>query len=763
METRGGGSTVIPWCAWVLLTFGCIPAALAAGMPGVWKTYTSKKEVRDLVVRNGVVWAATTGGMFSLAVQETSFQEFTTSEGLRTNDLSAVTIDGTGAVWTGGSNGFLHAFFPLQRQWRYVTDIFRDSSPQKRISILAAYGDTLYVGSEIGLSVYNISRDEFLYTARSFGSPVTISGTVTGVALFHDTLWVGTASGIASAPRSSANLAAPDSWRVWGPPDGLPSSSITSLASTGDTLYASTTQGVALYAGGVWTSVASTSGMNVLKIASQPALLYFITSFEVFSLDAGNVTSIGSSFGSVLNSLSVDGIQVVVGSDDDGVYVRTGGTWTALVPKGAPTNRFAGIAVDQNGVLWAGTGISPGDGFMSFDGKDWRGFSYLTTPVLGSNTYYKANIGGGNTKWISSWGTGVALLDAQDSLRKVFNTGNGLPPTAPFQRPFVVVAGVQADNNGRTWICVRTGNGDTSFVVVNPDSNLTYVVGPPRSLGLFPWIGEFVIDQYGTKWVANSRLVPGAGNQNGAVFGMYFYNERGFPGGDTSKWGQITVASGLLSDRIYTIAVDMTGQIWAGADTGISIILNPYGLRPQIASYYPLRDQIINAIAVDPLNNKWIATTQGVFVLSPDGTSILTQYTQENTDGKLIDNNVTSLAIDSKSGTVYFGTDRGLSSLTTTAAAPLRSFDGLDVSPNPFYIPGNSTLTIDGLVQNSVLKILSINGDVVNELKTPGGRVGFWDGRDLRGNLVSSGVYIIVAFSENGSQVAAGKVAVLRR
>jgi hypothetical protein len=151
-----------------------------------------------------------------------------------------------------------------------------------------------------------------------------------------------------------------------------------------------------------------------------------------------------------------------------------------------------------------------------------------------------------------------------------------------------------------------------------------------------------------------------------------------------------------------------------------------------------------------------------VFLLSPDGTQTLASYTVDNTAGKLIDNDVKSIAIDGRSGTVYFGTTHGLSSLTTAGASPQSSFDQLTVYPNPFRIPGTTQLTVSGLVQNSSLKIVTIDGTVIRDLKTPGGLIGFWDGKDNNGNDVSSGVYLIVAYSEDGSAVANGKVAVIR-
>jgi hypothetical protein len=226
----------------------------------------------------------------------------------------------------------------------------------------------------------------------------------------------------------------------------------------------------------------------------------------------------------------------------------------------------------------------------------------------------------------------------------------------------------------------------------------------------------------------------------------------------------IIAADGLPSDDIRTIVVDRENDIWVGTDKGIAIILDPANPKKDggIAKYNPLLGTVVNCIAVDPLNRKWIGTNQGAILMSSDGTQLINSLTVANTQGKIINDNISSIAIDEQTGTVYFGTPYGLASLTTSAAAPAATFDELKVYPNPFRLPSQVPLTVDGLMANSSLKILTSNGQLVRSLKSPGGRVGFWDGRDEEGRDVASGIYLIVASTDDG-QVANGKVAVLRR
>ena len=731
-------------------------ADLAMSGVGIWKTYTSKKEVRDVVILNGKAWSASSGGMFSVTPADSIYEEFTASEGLRSNDLSTITADQSGSVWIGSSNGWLQSYDTRNRSWKYISDIVRDASPQKQINALTLLGDTLFVSSDIGLSIYLISRGEFRATARSFGASSPITGNATAALVYHDTILVSTRSGIAAAPKSSANLSAPDSWQLLS--IGLPSLNVSSLAIFQDTLYAATANGIAKFNGSSWGNLPGMAGMNVLKMITTADSLYFITGSQIIVVDTqGMVSTVAGSFPSSLSCLANSAGTLIIGSSSNGLYWRNESVWQNLLPPGPISNRINGIALDYNGKLWAGTGADGGEGFMSFNGGTWESYRTQLYPMLPTNDYYKVNVGPGNLKWASSWGRGVALIGANDSLLAVYNKTNGLPPTLTNDTTYVVVFGVVADRDGQAWIGVRTGRADTTFAIFGSNGQLTYkkfsypgVVGAPTFI-------DFTIDSYGTKWFVNAKA------SEVDPVGLYFYNERGFPGTDTSKWGRITSSAGLSSDKIFSLAVDLSGQVWIGTDAGLTIITNPYNLRPAVAPYYPLREQQINAIAVDPLNNKWVATSKGITLLSPDGTSIIAQYTVENTDAKLVDNNISSIVIDAKSGTVYFGSDKGLSSLTTASVTAVRSYDGLLISPNPFYLPSSEHVTIDGLVQNSTLKILSIDGALINEIKTPGGRIGFWDGTDSKGQNVASGIYVVVAYSENGSQVAAGKIAVLRK
>ncbi|MFZ1517791.1 MAG: T9SS type A sorting domain-containing protein, partial [Ignavibacteriaceae bacterium] len=137
--------------------------------------------------------------------------------------------------------------------------------------------------------------------------------------------------------------------------------------------------------------------------------------------------------------------------------------------------------------------------------------------------------------------------------------------------------------------------------------------------------------------------------------------------------------------------------------------------------------------------------------------------TLDSKNSPLLSDIIESIAIDEKSGKVYIGTANGLTSFDTPSILPVESFNGLNIYPNPLVITdGSKLVTIDGLIRDSDIKIVTVAGKLVREFSSPGGRTAFWDGRDDSGDLVNSGVYIVIAFDQEGNSVETGKIAVLR-
>jgi streptogramin lyase len=740
-----------------------------------WKNYTDMKRVSGIAISGDTLWATTHGGLFRFNLADSSFTTLTNSEGLTDNDLTAVLVDNLGKVWAGASSGAIDVYDPNTGTWQYIVDIFLSDKIQKGITGFYQSGDSIFVTSEFGVSLFLRSRSEFKETYAKFGS-FTSAIRVNAFVSANGMLWVATASGVASADRNNPNLSAPSAWTTYTTADGLPSNSVNALAFFNGTMYAGTDAGLSRLSNSGWVGMAVFGSRKISQLVRVEDRLYVAAGNELYSLGSdGTATKIGVALPAVINCLAGDQSgSVVLGVEEDGLAFLKGSGWSFKYPNGPASNLFVSLKVDSSGVLFAASGANNANGFYSFDisaplGKQWTNYNLGTNPELESNNYYRVSLGQNNSKWVSSWGNGVARLDRNGRL-SVFDRKTAGFMGIPEDTNYVVIGDVVPDRRGNTWMTVRSAANRDAIAVFRPDSTWFFLQdGLNTNITL---LTSMAIDLYDTKWIVSWD--PG-------LTGLFYLNDRGtLTNTSDDLWDIITAGDGLWSNTITRLVVDRDGEVWVGTDVGLNIISDPRNPKADqaIRRVYIAYQEYINDIAIDPIGNKWVGTKDGVFVLSSDGTALIAQYTVENTGGKLIDNDVRAIAFDEQRGIAYFGTQKGLSSLTTDATTPQASFDKLRICPQLLYVPveagiddgkrldcgGEKTgVVVSGLVENTYLRILSIDGRLVRQVETLGGGRGRWDGKDNYGNDVSSGVYLIVAYSEDGSEVAIGKVAVLRK
>ena len=70
-------------------------------------------------------------------------------------------------------------------------------------------------------------------------------------------------------------------------------------------------------------------------------------------------------------------------------------------------------------------------------------------------------------------------------------------------------------------------------------------------------------------------------------------------------------------------------------------------------------------------------------------------------------------------------------------------------------------MTITGLIADSNVKITDLNGNLIRQRRSAGGQF-TWDCRGANGQPVSSGVYLVLASTPDGSKGVVTKIAVVR-
>ncbi|HYQ58346.1 MAG TPA: T9SS type A sorting domain-containing protein, partial [Draconibacterium sp.] len=130
-------------------------------------------------------------------------------------------------------------------------------------------------------------------------------------------------------------------------------------------------------------------------------------------------------------------------------------------------------------------------------------------------------------------------------------------------------------------------------------------------------------------------------------------------------------------------------------------------------------------------------------------------FTTENSP--LLSNNILSIGINQINGEVFFGTDKGLISYQGEATGGAATYSDVYVYPNPVRETYYGPVTIAGLIENSDIKITDISGNLVYKTTSVGGQA-VWDGNNLNGNRVKTGVYMVFCNDEKGEETHISKI-----
>lgn len=715
-----------------------------------WQNYADMKSAKDIAATSVGIWSAAQGGAYFYNTTDNSFTTYSKSSGLNGTELTAIGIDTYNKVWFGSASGLIDVFDPQTNSFRSILDISNSDKTSKKINDITIAGDTVYVATDFGISLIDSKSYLFYDTYFKFGS-FTSNIKVNNI-LFSDLIYASTESGVVIQKAGATNLSAPESWNVYDQSSGLPTGGTNVIGFYNSTLIAGTNSGLYTFDGFAWQPYLSLTGSKILDLLVIGNSLNILTPTYVFAFDGATLSELWSTDSQPVK-LGYQGNAGLIVATKFGIYVNN----NFIYPNGPAANQFPNMTVDKEGNLWSASGKDvTGVGVYKYNKSEWKIFNVENYPDLFTNAYYSIYSASDNSIYTGSWGQGFARINNDEITR--FYAANTNMIGIPNNLEFIVITGFAEDSKGNIWATNLNAADSKSLYAFTQDSMYSFR-NPLEQHSGFSEVENLVIDQYGTKWYT-------LGNE-GSI-GLFYFNEKGtFNDATDDVYGYITTSKGLTSNAIFSLAIDRRGDLWVGTSLGVNIITNLNTVlsstNPQlrISSSFSVRQQTINAIAVDPLNQKWLGTNQGLFLLSTDGTQLLAALDTKNSP--LLSDQIESLAIDEQTGRVYAGTASGLTSFDTPSILPVESFNGLTIYPNPLVITDGSKLaTIDGLIRNTDIKIVTVSGKLVREFSSPGGRTAFWDGRDNDGNLVSSGVYIIIAFDQEGNNVETGKIAVLR-
>lgn len=218
---------------------------------------------------------------------------------------------------------------------------------------------------------------------------------------------------------------------------------------------------------------------------------------------------------------------------------------------------------------------------------------------------------------------------------------------------------------------------------------------------------------------------------------------------------------------VYCMVADHNGLVWAGLNNGIICFDPAQALSSDFTinhikvprndgtglADYLLDGSQVNCIAVDGANRKWIGTnSSGLFLVSADGSQILQQFTTDNS--YLSTNTIYGVCCNPNSNSVYVLTPSGFLEYFSDTTPGASSYSNVYVYPNPVRPDFMGMIVINGLMDNSLVKIADASGQVIKQLRSTGG-MATWDCCNDSGERVSTGVYYVLASENEGGSASA--------
>ncbi len=743
---------------------------------GSWQDYLSFSNATKIAVAGSKVWCATEGGLFYYDHEDQSIQKFSGVNGLSGFGIQTI-------AWDESNQVLLVVYEDSNIDLVYesgvvnLSDIKRKQlTSDKQIYNISFSENEVYLSCGFGIVVLNLERQEVkdTYFIGDGGSALRVND----VQEFGGYLYAATNIGLRRAEKEGVNLL---DYRNWERVQNIPYSNhkFSHLAVHAGDLLANYTPDrhnqdeMYRLENGEWLRYLPPINYSG-DIQINNGTMVVASRAEIFVVDETHTLT------GMLNSYTLEGETVSpinprsVGISDDGslwvadfeyglVHI-TGDSYESVFPNGPMDNRIYSLHSDQ-GNLW----VAPGGRSDSWNNTwqkprfhlltngQWNYFTRKDYPVFEEFFDIVSIVADPSDPahiFVASWGGGVLEFQETQLLNRYTNLNSPLESALPQQpnEPYVRIGGMDFDSEGNLWI--TNSEVAKNLVKLTPGGEWEQIALPEVASSRN--IGEVLVTQNDDKWILVPRghdayVVDKAGTRKKRLLVTSYFNN-----GENEIFNRM--------NDVYCIAEDLEGAIWIGTSKGIAVYSNPwriwdsetfYAIQPSLnlndGLYHPLLEtEVITAIAVDGANRKWIGTRgAGVYLVSENGDEEILHFTSENSP--LLSDNITDIALNERTGEVFFGTSEGLISYQGDAIGGKDAFQDVYVYPNPVRETWDGPVTITGLMQNTDVKITDISGNLVHETTSLGGQV-VWDGKNLNGNRLKTGVYLVFCTDEYGEE-----------
>lgn len=718
---------------------------------GDWRDHLSYKHTYDVCEVENKIYVSTDRALFEYNSADNSVERINTLNRLSDIGVSSIRSfeDLLVVAYDNGNIDLIRGNTTVN-----LPDIKRASLiADKRINHINIKNNLAYLSCGFGVVVVDIDREEVkdTYFIGEYGAQVNVLST----SIAHNSIYAATNKGLYRADIYESNLADYHSWEkllahsqsrvdLLESFNGLLFVNLHGEEYNTDTLYH--------FDGNNWVVFEQESSNLSIKASSEQLVLTRRFNVSVYDQDLNRIQYLYS------NEFNLDKIDF-----NSAIFREKDGFWIADKHNGLLHNHrdfFETIIPSGPFLSDGGQIVNFGDEILVAHGSKSENWdpSWLKSElsILKKDDWTTSNALNdadfvdvvavnkqGATTYLASFNKGLAKMTGLN-LDEIYNETNSSLQKRAIYDDWIEIGAIQFDSEGNLWC--------TNSQTYEPLS-VKYKSGDWESFSLGGEITEtqdlakLLIDKNNQKWVQLKNN------------GLVVFDERR-QGIKTRKLTNSENAGNLASNRVYSFAEDLEGEIWIGTDNGVSVFYdsnsifqgeNASQVVVTLGEYnsYLLEGQQINDIEIDGANRKWFATNNsGVIVTSANGTEEIHHFTTENSP--LFSNKVLDIEMNDVTGEVFFATEKGLISMRSESTQGNTDFSEVLVFPNPVKPDYSGPITIKGLITDAVVKITDVSGNLIYETIALGGQA-VWDGKSFDGQKAHTGVYLVFCSDQEGS------------
>jgi len=761
---------------------------------GEWDSYTSTLNVHGIIEYNDNLICATDGGLLLFNNSSQTFDNINNIDGLIGTKLNCLALDQSGELWIGGgeSDGFIQIYDVNSRQSIRKFDYGMSEIIDFAISdsiVYAVYRDQ----NDFGIIEFNFLNDEFIHKDLYPNWP---SGKkIYEIEIYNNFVYVATEIGLYKGKLGDD----PNNWT--NPFTELTQSTI-SIQLTQNTLYCYSDNILYLIdlenlqlseirslAGYSFNDICVLSNNTIIGLSDRIIYYFADNVIEQISIPKNSV-----------NSINLFNDDNVIFSTNTGLalFDNIEKKLNYIIPNSPLTNNFNAITLFDDGRIVGGSNqgiaIKETSGWRNIvesdedviiqSNKDYNYFIADSIPVDFGISISKMVQGPDGLLYCAIEGTypqprrnggGIVVIDIDNPANFTLIDTSYLDY---FANEYLVVKDIEFDRDGNLWIAdafATTKHEPLHVKTIDGEWNSFNAEDASNEIGLTP--SSVAIDAWKRVWVGSfQESERNIGFTDGGLSMLSYSGNPAQP--DDFQWYKINISSNISNKTIWSIAITAENRLYALTPIGLTYFDLQFSSDDPIKYespryYFPnISFGQESEIRLDANGNAWtVSGTDGIHVLLnnstfwPDDNENLAVESINIDNYPLLSNNATDIVFDDNNGIAYISTIRGINSFRIPFATSKKNFSELKIFPSPYHIPSDKPLIINNLKDNSSLKVMTITGEVIRSLDTSDlGQHGYqiqWDGKDITGAWVGSGVYLLSVYTADGSNEF-GKIVVIR-